>query len=533
MAVQEKVRLERAAFPEQVGVCSKAIQAYMEDVEASGIESHSFMVLRHGKVAFETWREPYSPDMPHTLYSVSKSVTSLAIGFAVAEGILSLDDKVIEFFPEHRPKEPDPWLEKMTVWHLLTMTSGKDVSLLSSKAGGQWVKQFFAAATTFEPGTDWKYISENTYMLCAILHKVIGTPIRDFLVTRLFEPLGIDRYPFWEVDENGVEAGGWGLYLTTEELAKIVLCCQQMGKFNGKQVIPEDWVREATKSQAYNPEHGGASDAGHGYGFCFWMNGEDRGYRFDGMFSQFGIVMPEYDAVLVLTDSEINEHKVLACVWRHFPAAFIDDCETEPADACRGMTYRPLADLPAKPRSPLEKSIDGKTIRFPKKMISNLVGFPVSMLSMAVTYMSADRAGNMDRMVFRFTEDECILSWEEGKEKNSIVCGMDGKQRRSPMHLGGIDLTAASTAAWTDEKTLELLVRPMEVIAARSMRFRFKGNKVSMWPSSTPNMKHAFAFLATGVGQFYSNKLLVKIIQTLLPYAYLLLEPKHSGKMQK
>jgi len=308
-------------------------------------------------------------------------------------------------------------------------------------------------------------------------------------------------------------------------LARIALCYLQMGKFNGKQVIPEEWVREATVLQPHSDENGRP-----GYGYCFWMNGENRGYRLDGMFSQFGIVMPEFDAVIVLTNSEINEEKVRQCVWRHFPFGFIDDCETEPVDACHDMQYPALTDLSEKPRSPLEKKIEGRTIRFPKKRLPNMIGFPVSVLTMTVTYMSADRAGNMDHVIFSFQENSCTMTWEEGSVRNSIVCGMDGNQRRSPMHLGGIDFTAAASASWENEKTLALWVRPLEAVSERRFRFRFKGNKVIMKPVTVPDMKRTFEFLAAGMGRFFKNKLLVKLIKHLVPQLAILLEPNHRGK---
>lgn len=138
--------LPRADFPEQVGVSSKAISELLDDFERSGIELHSIMILRHGKVAFETWRDPYAPDIPHTMYSVSKSFTSIAIGFAIDEGLLTLDTKVIDIFPEYRPQKYDANLEKMTVFHLLTMTAGKDVSVLENKAKVSWLKSFSARA---------------------------------------------------------------------------------------------------------------------------------------------------------------------------------------------------------------------------------------------------------------------------------------------------------------------------------------------------------------------------------------------------
>ena len=209
--VKEKTALPRAAFPEQVGVSSEDILAFIDDLRQSDIEAHSFMILRHGKVAFETWRDPYTPDTPHTMYSISKSFTSAAAGFAIDEGCFSLDTKLIDIFPEYRPEAPDDRLEKVTIRHLLTMTAGKEVSLLSDKSKNQWKRDYFNASWYADPDdSTWLYISEGTYMVCAAIARTTGQSVVEYLTPRLFEPLGFSRIPFWETDCDGVEAGGWG-----------------------------------------------------------------------------------------------------------------------------------------------------------------------------------------------------------------------------------------------------------------------------------------------------------------------------------
>ena len=193
--------LPRADFPEQVGVSSKAISELLDDFERSGIELHSIMILRHGKVAFETWRDPYAPDIPHTMYSVSKSFASIATGFAIDEGLLTLDTKVIDIFPEYRPQKYDANLEKMTVFHLLTMTAGKDVSVLENKAKVSWLKSFFGARWAFAPGEGWKYISENCYVLCAIIQKLTGMTVREYLAPLRDRFLITNHMQFYEPQE--------------------------------------------------------------------------------------------------------------------------------------------------------------------------------------------------------------------------------------------------------------------------------------------------------------------------------------------
>ncbi len=215
--------IPRAKTPQSVGVSAKVVNEFFKNAQEKNLEYHSFMVIRNGKVAVEWYNEPFDKDTAHSVYSVSKSFTSTAIGFAVSEGLISLDDKVIDFFPEITPKKADPRFETLTVHNLLRMSSGKQPSFLSDKGKIDWIEDFINSPWVFEPGEKFLYINENIFMLSAIINKVTGMSMREYLRPRLFEPLGID-YPFWETNKDGIEAGGWGLYIKTEDLAKFILC---------------------------------------------------------------------------------------------------------------------------------------------------------------------------------------------------------------------------------------------------------------------------------------------------------------------
>ncbi|MBR4727047.1 MAG: serine hydrolase [Clostridia bacterium] len=504
--------LQHAQFPEQVGVSSAELKRLIEDFDAQEIELHSLMVLREGKVALECYRAPYNHDTPHTMYSVSKSFTSVAIGFAVDEGLLSLDTKVIDMFPEYRPKKPDPLLEAMTVRHLLTMTSGKDISVITDKTRGNWVKDFFKAKWGFAPGEGWKYVSENTYICCAIIYRLTGQHVLEYLQPRLLVPLGIDRMPFWEHDPDGLEAGGWGLFVTTEELARFMLCVAQGGVYAGQQVIPAWYAAEAVAKQVENEHPEALADSHWGYGYYFWRNALENSYRADGMFSQFGIVFEDYNAVVVMTASEVDEQKSRDCLFRHFPAAFIEKSRKKPEDAVpvKELTLSPMEPLPALPHSVLEEFIKGKVIKLNRNPLLNAAGWPLSMLPIAIVYMSADRGGNINNLVLDFGEDTCTLAWDEGKTHNVILCGMDGSCRESRIHVAGIDFTAVSSAAWIAPDSLELRMRPLESISERRLTLVFKGNNVTVFPECSPPISQLADNLKTTVTTSISSPLLSK-----------------------
>jgi len=533
MADAEKILIKRAKFPEEVGVSSHAVANFIADLNKNKIEAHSLMILRHGKVAFECWREPYGPEFPHIMFSVSKSVTSAAVGFAIEEGLLTLETRVIDFFPEYVPAVPDKNLEKLNIYHLLTMTAGKDVPTLSDKSKDQWIKDFFDAKWAFAPGEFWRYISENTFILCVILTKVTGMPVTDYLMPRLFEPLGFGRRPFWEKDGNGIEAGGWGLYLTTEELAKFTLCCSQGGKFNGKQVIPEKWVKEATKKQVENLQYTElASTSGYGYGF--WRNPVPDSYRSDGLFSQFGMVFEKYDACFIMTASEIFEEKARDCIWRHFPGIFCGEIKEPPADAVpkEKLELAAIADLPANPHSRLEKTIEGKILKIKKNLFLEKIKMPVGMLPSPVLQMNIEKLGNIKEVRFLFRENECEMTWREGLYKNTILCGMDGKPRRSRIKMSQFSFTASSSAAWENENSLCVWMRPLEAVGQRQMKFVFSGGKVSIYPSSQPDAKSEMEYIAGFVDFFVKPEPVVKAAKIILSKADKVIEPRHTGKIK-
>ena len=211
---------------------------------------HSFMLVRHSHVVAEGWWSPYGPDIPHKMFSLSKSFTSTAVGLAIAEGKLSLDDPVLSFFPDDAPTNPGPYLKAMRVCDLLIMSSGQnlntvtrlgDVMRNSAISGEKITKAFLAAPVECKPGTLFIYNTPGSYMLSAIVQKVTGETVFDYLRPRLFDPLGI-KNPTWDASPQGITFGGVGLNIRTEDIARFGLLYLQKGEWNGKQLLPASWV---------------------------------------------------------------------------------------------------------------------------------------------------------------------------------------------------------------------------------------------------------------------------------------------------
>ena len=314
-----------------------AFTSYLQAVADSSEELHSILMMQHGKVLEEKF---FVPDTAHIMNSVSKTFTATAVGFAIHEGLLSLDDHIVDLFPESVPEQASDTLARMTVRHLLTMNSGHGTDpTYSVRSGeGDWIRAFMEWPIAYEPGTCYCYNSLGTYLLSAAVQKVTGEKVVDYLEPRLWQPLGIEK-PFWQESPAGINTGGWGLYLHTEDLARMGLCLLQDGKFRGRQVIPADWVHEMSAAQVpsvnagvnervieelrndpsspfyayFDPE---TSDWMQGYGYQMWRC-RHGAFRADGANGQYILVLPEQDAVIVTTAQIPNMRQELNLIWDH------------------------------------------------------------------------------------------------------------------------------------------------------------------------------------------------------------------------
>src|SRR5437773_2555584 len=330
--------------PEAQGVSSAAMIEFVNalDQQIGGVSG--VMVVRHGQVIAEGWWAPYDAEHSRVLYSLSKSFTSTAVGLAVAEGKMSIDDEVLKFFPDDAPTDSGHNLKQMRVRDLLTMSTGhQDEPPTAPDAVS--AKSFLAQAVPHLPGTHFKYNTAGTFMQSAIVQKVTGQTVLDFLRPRLFEPLGIE-HPVWDTNFQGISLGGYGLRVRTEDIAKFGQLYLQKGGWNGKQLLPTEWVAMATAKQTSNGSNP-KSDWNQGYGFQFWRC-RHNAFRGDGAFGQYCLLMPDQDAVVAITSGVKDMQAVLNVIWDKLLPAL--QSQTMPADsaASQELTHR-LAHLEVRP----------------------------------------------------------------------------------------------------------------------------------------------------------------------------------------
>ena len=464
--------------PEAEGVASGGVLAFLEGIARGKHELHSFMLARHGRVVSEGWWTPYAPEFNHTLYSMSKSFTSTAVGLAVAEGKLTVEDRVVSFFPKELPEKVGELLAAMRVKDLLAMATGQEKEPTQTMVKEHnWVKSFLAAPVAHAPGTVFMYNSGATYMCSAIVQQVTGLRVLDYLKQRLFAPLGVFG-PTWEQCPMGRDTGGWGLSVPTEALAKFGQLYLQKGKWQNQQLLPAKWVEEATSFKIQQPLAAKPSrpkekdDWKQGYCYQFWRS-QNNAYRGDGAFGQFTVVLPEQDAVLVMTAEASNMQGILDLAWEHLlPAMKAQALPADPAgqeklQATLGSLA--LAKPEGKATSPTANRVAGKKFQ-----------------------LEANDLG-LQSAQFTLSKGNWVIHLRDAKDVHQLVGGW-GRWSRGETTLPGTPprlITGGASkpgtshkttgcGAWTDDNTLEVMVRYYETPHHDSLTCRFEGERVQL-----------------------------------------------------
>lgn len=469
--------------PEQQGIASAAMLQFVEALETQIREVHSFMLLRHGNVVAEGWWSPYKPELPHLMFSVSKSFTSTAVGLAVTEGYFSLDDQVISFFPEEAPTEGNDLLAAMTVRHLLTMSTGQATDTWSDmvlRLDGNWIKGFFEVPVVYAPGTHFLYNTGATYLLSAIVQKTTGMKVVDFLQPRLFGPLGIENAA-WADSPQAITAGGIGLCIKTEDLARFGQLYLQKGQWQGQQLIDEAWVTAATSFQISNGDDE-TRDWTQGYGYQFWQC-RHGAYRGDGVFGQYCIVMPEQDAVLAITGGMdvFDMQQPLNLLWELLPAMGPaprpDDATAENALAKKLSTLA-LPLVQGQKESPIASQVSGRT------------------------YVVDGNVLKVETITPKFTASGCTFTLKTASGEETIPCGYAAWKHGETGLFGQPILFdrahIAASGAWTAEETFTMIVRLIETPFYHTLTFHFLGEDVMVEIGINVSLESLEPVLLTG-----------------------------------
>jgi CubicO group peptidase (beta-lactamase class C family) len=408
----------RTSSPEEQGIDSRGILGMIEKVVSEALPVHSFLLIRNGYLVTEAYFTPSARDQAHLLYSMTKSVTSTLVGIAIGEGLIKgVDQKVLDFFPEIRKKSTDPFLSELTVENLLTMSAGHD-DVLAPEPGTprDWVGEFFSKKISNKPGSVFLYDSGCAQVLSAIMRTATGKTLLEYAREKLFTPLGIDTV-YWLPDSSGRSMGNSWLKLRPVDMAKLGYLFLNNGVWNGRQIVPKEWVAQATVLRMdTRGKMNAAEDDGYGY---FWWMSSFGGYSAHGFGGQYIFVLPEYNAVAVFTGGFTNPGFPTSWeLMKTFVVPAMISREPLPKNDESGKALAALAKTVSRPSvrpctlPPTAKEISGKTYK-----------------------LNPNRAG-YESMTFSF---------ENGEEYRVVVKSFSGSRE----YRGGLD------GAWriTDDST--------------------------------------------------------------------------------
>lgn len=448
--------------PESQGISSAVLLNLVNTLDEKVDGMHSVMIVRHGKVILESWWKPYAPQHNHVLYSLSKSFASTAIGFAVTEGKLTIDDEVLKFFPGDAPAETSGNLKAMRVRDILSMSTGHqdEPPVAPDKISA---KSFLAQPVPHLPGTHFKYNTPATFMQSAIVQKLTGQTTLDYLRPRLFEPLGIAN-PVWDTNFEGVSLGGYGLRVRTEDIAKFGQLYLQEGKWNGKQLLPASWIEQASARQVSNGSNP-KSDWNQGYGFQFWRS-RNNAYRGDGAFGQYCVVMPDQDAVIAITSGVKDMQAVLNILWDQLLPAMASRKIKADRAAQKQLTDR-LATLEIKPvagaaTSPQASRTANRTYTFPAN------DQKLESLQLATS-----------------SSDELTVTVRVNGREAKVTCGhRQWRPGRGPFAGGYLadfpNEPLAGTFGWTADDSLQIKICAVETPYHLTLKLKFASNNLTL-----------------------------------------------------
>jgi CubicO group peptidase (beta-lactamase class C family) len=463
--------------PSAEGVDARGVAAFLGALEAApDVEPHGLVVLRHGRVVAQGWWAPHAAERVHLVYSVSKSFTAAALGLAVDEGLVQLDARLVDLLPEVGADVTDPRSRAITLRHLAAMASGH--------TGDTWepavvldpaepVRGFLKLPPEAEPGSVFAYNQPCTYAIAAVLQRVSGQTLTEYLRPRLFEPLGIGPAA-WQQHPAGRDAGFTGLHVTTDAVARLGQLHLQGGRWGGRQVLPEGWVAEATRRHVDTPSAEGA-DSRQGYGYQFWMS--RHGYRADGAFGQFCLVLPELDAVVAITGGSTSNQSVLDAVWAHLLPALDGGAAGEDEDAALARRLAGLALAPV-----LHPDTDD----------------PPAWRGAAFSPADGECPGQpaLDAVGVRAAEGGWEVSLTEGGEPLTARLGIGGWAVTDAAAGDGTSVPVAVSGGWSEELVLRFDVLFLETphrlavtCWAETATFEATWVTAPLWPSALRDLR--------------------------------------------
>lgn len=483
--------LQRKEFervtPESVGISSQDIEWLLDQLESGFTEPHGLMIMRHGKICAEGWWSPYAPGIRHGEQSHSKTYAATAVGIAYTEGLLRLDERIIDIFSEEAPEKPSENLARMTVHDVLCMGCGMDEMPTPTK---DWIRDFLAVPVLHKPGTTYMYNSVGSSLLGAIIRKKTGLGLHEYLKPRLYDKIGIlsDNHR-WACMPDGMEAGGGGLFATTEDNLRLMKLYADGGVWEGERILSPDYVELATtlqnESASEEKKNPPAKDNFVGYGYQIWMCRPKGVYRADGAMGQFTIVVPDKDMIIAITENASGAHwaqNTLDVMWKFLermgknPA--LEECKEKAEHLANRMRRLSQPNPVFAPYSPEQEKIIGKRYLVTEGSfriadggaLRGMTGMPLP--------------DEIREFSFDFAADICTLYYRTDTQEAQVDIALDGSRKWNRME-GETVTQALVSGAWLTENQFEMTIRWVETCNEQKRVFTFAENSVTVTTSQT------------------------------------------------
>lgn len=449
--------------PETVGIPSQAVLNFIDELDYTGLCMHGVIMIKDGKVFTEGYYAPFHADFPHRMFSISKSFTSVAIGLLQEEGKLSLDDRICDHFPDKLP--PDgvhPYIAETTIRDMLRMASPHKSTTYKLMECDDWVKTFFHVEPVRYPGTSFLYDTSASHVLAALVQRLSGMTVLDYLKVKVFDKLGCTGEFRWLKDPVGICQGGSGLICTLRDMTRFALMCMNDGVYDGMQIVPKEYIREATSKQISTCLQYGIEEQ-QGYGYQFWRC-RNNGFAMYGMGGQLAICLPDYDFILTtIADNQgipNGIQGVYEALWKHILPCLKEKRSNIEVDkaACEKLKQR-LSTLKVKPVEGSATSAVADEIKGKRYIMSpNPMGISECRIELG-----------KDEGTFYYSN-------ETGDHRISFGIG-----RMKEQNFPDINLLCISSAAWADETTLHLRSYIIEELPGSvNVTFTFRKNTITM-----------------------------------------------------
>ncbi len=493
--------LERTT-PEAQGVPSELILQLVKTLRFDkSIETHNLLILRHGKIIFEAAFDDGIPNIWRQTYSSCKSITAIAVGFALQEELFGLETKLVDIFPEETSAFSKKTHKDITVGHLLSMTATVSYGEADSLVSENWINGFMNASVKGVPGEAFSYNSMNSYMLSAIIKRTSGVGLTEYLTPRLFEPLGIKNV-YWETSPEGIEKGGWGMYISPEDMAKIGLFVMNDGVWDGKELLSREYLRDMTSRKADPPEGSGRFY----YGYHTWCGKDTDSFLFSGMLDQNLLGFRDSDIVMVVHSGNTNMFQQSGFFRAVFKCLIDSNSEK--------LSDRPLPENEAAQRE-LAEFVDSCRIRGEKTELpeecfyldgkkyetEDADAHSTGLLPMALQLFYNNYTKGLQSISFEIKNGKFYVLYREKDALHRFPVGF-GSPRYSNMKFRGCVFRVAISGAFAKNEdgvpVLKLRLAFSETPCVRYIKFFYEDDRAAADHRETPGM----AFASDGIYGF-------------------------------